>query len=300
MKTAEGLALYAEKVFDDKSPYAMTGYGQRLRDIYGRLAASTYYTVKNPEGFKKLTEIYNSGANPQVFDCHGIVDGYNMTGDDGVLRPVPGIDIQANTDFYTAKNNGVENVDWGKISVPLENNRGYGYWKDGHFGVGVGDGLVIDIWNTGYPARKRPYTQGSWTHWCKCAGIVYGGSKMNELKSGSPYREDVKVLQAKLNSLGYSLVVDGGFGPKTLEAVIDFQKKCGLNADGVVGSQTWAAIESALKPPTQPSIIDYQSVANEANKQIDALVATIEAYKVQLGQKTNALTVIRDTAQGNI
>lgn len=50
--------------------------------------------------------------------------------------------------------------------------------------------------------------------------------------------EYVKQLQARLNELGYNLVVDGSFGPATDRAVRDFQKKKGLVVDGYVGPAT--------------------------------------------------------------
>lgn len=59
---------------------------------------------------------------------------------------------------------------------------------------------------------------------------------------------DVAYVQAILQQLGYDLGpagVDGDFGPKTEEAVIVFQKKNGLIADGVVGPMTYQALEEA-------------------------------------------------------
>jgi peptidoglycan hydrolase-like protein with peptidoglycan-binding domain len=53
-------------------------------------------------------------------------------------------------------------------------------------------------------------------------------------------------IQVGLNKLGYSLIVDGDFGPKTTAAVIDFQSKHSLAADGVVGEYTWAALIDAI------------------------------------------------------
>ena len=47
-----------------------------------------------------------------------------------------------------------------------------------------------------------------------------------------------------MNSFGYSLQVDGKFGQGTENAVKDFQKAKGLTADGVVGTNTWAALKS--------------------------------------------------------
>ncbi len=50
----------------------------------------------------------------------------------------------------------------------------------------------------------------------------------------------VRGLQFILNnSFGTTLEIDGIFGPKTAEAVKDFQSKHGLNPDGVVGPLTW-------------------------------------------------------------
>ncbi|MDJ0798717.1 MAG: peptidoglycan-binding protein [Calothrix sp. MO_167.B12] len=57
--------------------------------------------------------------------------------------------------------------------------------------------------------------------------------------------EDVEYLQRRLNGIGFgSLVVDGIFGVATESAVKKFQKYYGLTVDGIVGSQTWAKLES--------------------------------------------------------
>ena len=54
---------------------------------------------------------------------------------------------------------------------------------------------------------------------------------------------EVKWLQWMLNRHGYNLQIDGIFGPKTLEAVKDFQKKHDLVVDGLVGKKTKAALK---------------------------------------------------------
>lgn len=62
---------------------------------------------------------------------------------------------------------------------------------------------------------------------------------MNTIKNGSK-GSDVTTLQTKLNAKGnYGLTVDGNFGPKTENAVKDFQQKNGLTIDGIVGPKTW-------------------------------------------------------------
>ena len=59
--------------------------------------------------------------------------------------------------------------------------------------------------------------------------------------------ESVRLVQQKLKQYGYfSGSVDGHFGQKTYDAVVWFQKKNGLKADGVVGDATAAALGIAL------------------------------------------------------
>jgi len=55
--------------------------------------------------------------------------------------------------------------------------------------------------------------------------------------------ENVRLLQQKLRQYGYmSAPADGVFGQETYEAVVYFQRKNGLKADGVAGEATLAAL----------------------------------------------------------
>ena len=64
---------------------------------------------------------------------------------------------------------------------------------------------------------------------------------MPEIKNGSQGKA-VKILQIILGGV----TVDGDFGWKTMNAVIEFQKAHGLSADGIVGPKTWAELLSTL------------------------------------------------------
>lgn len=65
------------------------------------------------------------------------------------------------------------------------------------------------------------------------------------LKLRKPYMtgSDVKAAQGYLNRKGnYKLTPDGSFGSKTRAAVVSFQKKNGLTADGEIGPKTWVKL----------------------------------------------------------
>ncbi|WP_438319059.1 peptidoglycan-binding domain-containing protein [Streptomyces sp. HUAS TT3] len=54
----------------------------------------------------------------------------------------------------------------------------------------------------------------------------------------------VKALQTQLNRYGYGLAVDGAFGDGTDSKVRAFQSAKDLDADGIVGPDTWRALVS--------------------------------------------------------
>lgn len=58
----------------------------------------------------------------------------------------------------------------------------------------------------------------------------------------------VSAYQSDLNKQGYKLVVDGIFGKATEDATKDFQRKNGLNVDGIAGPLTLAALAKANEP----------------------------------------------------
>lgn len=61
------------------------------------------------------------------------------------------------------------------------------------------------------------------------------------VKQGST-GENVYSIQLFLKAHGYSLTADGAFGSQTASAVKSFQSAHKLSVDGIVGSQTWAAL----------------------------------------------------------
>jgi hypothetical protein len=96
-----------------------------------------------------------------------------------------------------------------------------------------------------------------WTHWAVPACIDGqiptpepvpvdpSGETRPTLKRGSN-GEYVKELQRLLTGRGYSVGscgIDGDFGRATEAALKEFQRDCGLTADGICGPKTWAAFD---------------------------------------------------------
>jgi len=68
--------------------------------------------------------------------------------------------------------------------------------------------------------------------------------------------EEVKILQRLLVNQGYVLDIDGDFGQATETSVRDYQIKRNLDNDGIVGPETWAALN--LPPAQSPSLDNSQ------------------------------------------
>lgn len=69
------------------------------------------------------------------------------------------------------------------------------------------------------------------------------GTQRPTLRKGAT-GDDVRYLQTRLGAHGHKVAVDGQFGPRTEQSVKAFQKKKALTVDGVVGPQTWPALET--------------------------------------------------------
>ena len=76
------------------------------------------------------------------------------------------------------------------------------------------------------------------------AGGAPAGQTRPVLARGSQ-GDTVIQLQNLLRDLDFAVAVDGDFGPGTEVAVTRFQSENKLTADGIVGPQTWAALDAA-------------------------------------------------------
>jgi peptidoglycan hydrolase-like protein with peptidoglycan-binding domain len=87
----------------------------------------------------------------------------------------------------------------------------------------------------------------------------------NTLQKGSKGNE-VSEWQKFLNSQGYDLSVDGDFGDNTPAATTEWQRKNGLDADGIVGENTWGKAGYAPKVNYNSSQTSAPNVGNAPSK----------------------------------
>ncbi len=78
------------------------------------------------------------------------------------------------------------------------------------------------------------------------SGAPTGGETRPVVARGSTGAA-VAQLQTLLRDLKFAVTVDGDFGPGTQVAVTRFQSEHGLTADGILGPQTWAAMDAAQR-----------------------------------------------------
>lgn len=68
------------------------------------------------------------------------------------------------------------------------------------------------------------------------AGELFTTAMVNQVRS------DVRAWQSRMAQLGYSLTIDGRYGPQSASVCVAFEKARGLSVDsGIVGPQVWGA-----------------------------------------------------------
>jgi putative chitinase len=98
---------------------------------------------------------------------------------------------------------------------------------------------------------RRQYTTKAKAAIARLEGILLQGEAPPTggrpvLRRGSR-GEAVAALQGLLQKIGYMVAIDGDFGAGTEVAVAAFQRERALDVDGIVGRDTWAALDTVAK-----------------------------------------------------
>lgn len=130
-----------------------------------------------------------------------------------------------------------------------------------HIGTYDGNGYVIEAQGTNAGVVRTAITASKWKYWGLYKDLEYDVAPIAPepepdkpetkptLKRGSK-GSYVTLLQTLLLNRNYSLPrygADGDFGSETEKAVKQFQQDWGLKVDGIVGRDTWKALESSME-----------------------------------------------------
>ena len=163
-KTADDLVRYALNAYESGWGYVWGTFGTVLtNEAFVSKLAQYPEGVGNYEGF-----IREHWLGRRTVDCAGLIKSYCWY--DGETQTITyaanGMpDLSANQFYYTAAESG-------PIST-IPEIPGLAVWHDGHIGVYIGNGEVIEAMGTKYGVVKTELAKRSWSGWCKIPYIDY-------------------------------------------------------------------------------------------------------------------------------
>lgn len=237
MKTNIGLVEYVEAQLGQPYWYA----------TYGQIASKSLHKTKKAKypGYYKATD-FQSQYGKKVHDCSGLIEGYLMS-ESATAAPkyVKAYDYSANSLRAACEEKGeIDTIP----EIP-----GICVFFDGHVGVYIGNGEVVEARGHAYGVVKTKLSDRPWKWWGKHPNVTYLEAETEDKPNAKLVTilipqmqkgdkgEYVKTLQALLITKGYDLGSagsDGIFGTKTDTAVRAYQTSIGTTADGIAGVKT--------------------------------------------------------------
>ena len=112
-------------------------------------------------------------------------------------------------------------------------------------------------------------------------------------------------IQHLLRQRGYSLTVDGAFGPVTESRVISLQRSKGLAADGIVGPKTWSALVVTVQRGSRgqavaaaQKLLTHRGYSLTADGVFDAMTDTkTKAFQQSRGLASDGIVGVRTWAK---
>lgn len=139
---------------------------------YGTVLSESMLTAKMEqypdEVATKEQFIRDTWLGKRTADCVGLIKGYgwfNTVSQDTEIGANGMQDLSANGmyDAATVK---------GEIST-IPETPGLAVWKDGHIGIYIGDGNVVEAYGTERGVIRSALADGGWTHWLEVPSINY-------------------------------------------------------------------------------------------------------------------------------
>lgn len=246
-----------KKIFKDKRLWVIVAIFSACAIVFGISSYAGSSTQKKINAIvtsaaSKKGSTYVLGAEgDSTFDCSGLVYWAYQTENNVKLASK-----RATADDYASAGKHIERKDLKKGDLVFFEKDSNG--KINHIGIYIGSGKFIHAsqsYGKVLVSRFSDHLANPETHKADkekpTYSQIYVGARRVVGVKGTATPETVKegdsgttvrTLQKDLKSLGYKVTADGDFGPKTKAAVISFQKKYGLAADGIVGPKTWEMI----------------------------------------------------------
>lgn len=279
-----------------KDGYIMGGVGQDPKKM------SDWWFYGQYSGKQLQKALYWREHAARVWDCNGLAEGY--------YKDVIGssIDTQARYNYSSwCDPRGSGMIPAGR-RVP-----GAAVFKRSsvihHVGFLVepvqagrpeGDWYVIEAKGVMYGVVRTKLLSGGWNCWglmtkyfdYEDAGADAGAAALGDrlLKRGAR-GEDVRQLQRHLLELGYDLPkygADGDFGSETEGALKRLQQALGVQADGIYGEATHAALMDALERDAESG-----DAGTPVKERIRVTAAATAFVRTGPGTEHSVLTVVR-------
>jgi len=92
-------------------------------------------------------------------------------------------------------------------------------------------------------------------------GFVIGAYQAVQAAGPGDTGTEVTEVQMRLKAFGYTVTVDGKYGPQTTKAVKSWQKSNGLSVDGVAGPVTLASLRGAVRQNNATQVTGLNGLA---------------------------------------
>lgn len=167
MKNNIGLVEHAKKALTEKWGYVWGTFGMILTQNLFLDKLAQY-----PTGVGQYRDFIQSNyINKRTSDCVGLIKSYLWWEVDNPKYD-PKTDLSANGMYQKATEKGhLKTIP----EIP-----GLLVWKDGHIGIYICNGQVLEARGTKAGVIQSPLTgagSAGWTHWCKCPFISYKPEK---------------------------------------------------------------------------------------------------------------------------
>ena len=163
-KNAADLVAYAIHAWESGWGYVWGTFGEVLTESLFQAKLIQY-----PDGVGNYADFIRANwLGQRTTDCVGLIKGYGWldSGDMSIHYGTNGMpDIGANQMYYNATESGTIDT--------IPEIPGIAVWHDGHIGVYIGNGYVIEAMGTKYGVVKTKLDGRGWTHWLKIPYINY-------------------------------------------------------------------------------------------------------------------------------